>query len=81
MNSCKSLSNAVSALQVDSISIVPAPRPVKDVLSDVYLTDGTEDDEAIHHIIIEFALNVEQARAFRISQTTPWGKASLGISY
>jgi hypothetical protein len=74
MDSCKSLSTAVSALQADSVSIDSQLNVIEDILPNVYLTDGMEHDKAIHHIV-QFSLNVEQTRAFHILTYH-----SLGIS-
>jgi hypothetical protein len=78
MDSRKSLSTAVSALQANSVSIDSQLNVVEDILPNVYLTDGTEYDEAIHHIIVQFSLNVEQTRAFRIPTYHSLGISKLG---
>ena len=36
------------------------------IIPDVFLTDGTNDEPAIMHIVSKFTLNTEQERAFRI---------------
>jgi hypothetical protein len=77
MNSHKSLSTAALALLADPISILLPPHPVEDALPYVYLTDGAEDDEAIHHIIAEFTLNPKQAGAFHILVRQELGRAAL----
>jgi ABC-type dipeptide/oligopeptide/nickel transport system ATPase subunit len=51
---------------------------MEDVLPDVYLTDGTEDEAAVQHIVVEFTLNTEQARAFRIVADHTLGKSKFG---
>jgi PIF1-like helicase len=77
MDARASLSAAASGLQATSIS-VPDSHLMEDVLPDVYLTDGTEDEAAVQHIVVEFTLNTEQARAFRIVADHTLGKSKFG---
>jgi hypothetical protein len=77
MDARASLSAAASGLQATSIS-VPDSHLMEDVLPDVYLTDGTEDEAAVQHIVVKFTLNIEQARAFRIVADHTLGKSKFG---
>jgi hypothetical protein len=78
MDSLKSMSTAASAIQSDSINVLSPPLTRPDVQPSVFITDGTEDDEAINRIVIRFNLNIEQANAFRIIADHFLGKSKFG---